>query len=219
VLVLALDASTYAGSVALIRDGEIEGQSVAAMRGEKEERLMPAITALLESRSASVDSLEAVACGAGPGSFTSLRIAASIAKGFSAARSLPLLVAPSTLLVAAAAEPGLAPGSYVVALDAMRGDFFCQDVDVESNGTIRPGESSRMNRAALEAHAAAKGAHIIGPTESSSLSPHARGFARLIHDGIATPVELTTWEPNYGRKAEAQVRWEAAHGRELGGAD
>ena len=26
---------------------------------------------------------------------------------------------------------------------------------------------------------------------------------------------MTTWEPDYGRKAEAQVRWEAAHGREL----
>jgi tRNA threonylcarbamoyladenosine biosynthesis protein TsaB len=38
----------------------------------------------------------------------------------------------------------------------------------------------------------------------------------LIGQGIAKPVELTTWEPQYGRKAEAQVRWEAAHGRELG---
>lgn len=219
-LVLALDASTYAGSVALVRDGAIEGQSIAAMRGEKEERLMPAIAALLESRSTSVDSLDAVACGAGPGSFTSLRIAASIAKGLSAARSLPLLVAPSTLLVVAAAEPALPAGCYIVALDAMRGDFFCQDVDVHSNGAIQPGESRRMNRVDLEAHAAAKSARIIGPSESSPLPPHARGFARLILDGIARRVELTTWEPNYGRKAEAQVRWEAAHGRELeGGAD
>lgn len=214
--VLALDASTYAGSVALIRDGEIAGQSVAAMRGEREERLMPALAALLESQTASVDSLDAVACGAGPGSFTSLRIAASIAKGLSAARSLPLLVAPSTLLVVAAAEPALAPGQYVVALDAMRGDFFCQEVEVQSNGAVRPGESRRMNRADLEAHAAAKAARIVGPGEAVPLSPHARGFARLIRDGIAAPVELTTWEPNYGRKAEAQVRWEAAHGRALG---
>jgi tRNA threonylcarbamoyladenosine biosynthesis protein TsaB len=216
VLVLALDASTYNGSVALIGNGGIVAQSVAAMRGEHEERLMPAIAALLESQMTSVDSLDAIACGAGPGSFTSLRIAASIAKGLSVARSLPLLVAPSTLLVVAAAEPALPPGHYVVALDAMRGDFFCQDVALQSNGAHQPGASSRMNRAALEAHAAATSARIIGPTESVPLSPHARGFARLIRDGIATPVELTTWEPNYGRKAEAQVRWEAAHGRELG---
>ena len=214
-LVLALDASTYAGSAALIRDGEIVEQSIAAMRGQHEERLMPAIAALLESLSVSVDFLDAVACGAGPGRFTSLRIAASIAKGLSAARSTPLLAAPSTLLVVAAAEPGLPGGHYVVALDAMRGDFFCQDVEVRSGGAVRPGESSRMNRAALEAHAAANSARIVGPAESVPLSPHARGFARLIRDEIAAPVDLTTWEPNYGRKAEAQVRWEAAHGREL----
>jgi tRNA threonylcarbamoyladenosine biosynthesis protein TsaB len=27
--------------------------------------------------------------------------------------------------------------------------------------------------------------------------------------------DLATWEPNYGRLAEAQVKWEAAHGRAL----
>jgi tRNA threonylcarbamoyladenosine biosynthesis protein TsaB len=28
-------------------------------------------------------------------------------------------------------------------------------------------------------------------------------------------VALATWEPAYGRLAEAQVKWEAAHGRPL----
>ncbi len=213
--ILALDASTYAGSVALIRDGVVAGESMAAMRGEHEERLMPAIAAVLADLNVLVDQLDAVACGAGPGSFTSLRIAASIAKGMCAAREIPLLVAPSTLLVAAAAEPPLGDGSYVVALDAMRGDFFCQDVDVR-NGSIRAGESWRTTRALLESHAAARSATIIGPAESQPMTPHARGFAALIRLGVVTPVEMTTWEPDYGRKAEAQVRWEAAHGRELG---
>ena len=215
-LVLALDASTYAGSVALIRDGGVVGHTVAAMRGEREERLMPAISAMLESHSIAVDGLDAVACGAGPGSFTSLRIAASIAKGLSVARSLPLLVAPSTLLVAAAADPGLPAGEYVAALDAMRGDFFFQDVSISASGEFRPGESGRTSRLLLEEHAASRSARIIGPAESPALSPHARGFALLMRHRIAQPVEMTSWEPNYGRKAEAQVRWEAAHGRELG---
>jgi tRNA threonylcarbamoyladenosine biosynthesis protein TsaB len=215
VRILALDASTYAGSVALIRDGVVAREAVAAMRGEHEERLMPAIAAVLNDLGVRVDQLDAVACGAGPGSFTSLRIAASIAKGLCAAREIPLLVSPSTLLVAAAAEPSLADGSYVVALDAMRGDFFGQDVDLR-NGSIRPGESFRTTRSQLESHAATRGATIIGPAESPPLAPHARGFALLTRLGLATPVEMTTWEPDYGRKAEAQVRWEAAHGRALG---
>jgi tRNA threonylcarbamoyladenosine biosynthesis protein TsaB len=216
VIVLAFDASTYAGSVALIRDGEVFADAVAAMRGEREERLMPAITRLLAHHSIPVERLDAVACGAGPGSFTSLRIAASIAKGVCAAREIPLLVAPSTLLVVAAAEPPLPPGRYVVALDAMRGDFFGQDVEIDASGSIRPGDSWRVNRGILQEHADKIGARIVGPSETPPMSPHARGFSRLISLGIAKPVEMTTWEPDYGRKAEAQVRWEAAHGRELG---
>jgi tRNA threonylcarbamoyladenosine biosynthesis protein TsaB len=30
-------------------------------------------------------------------------------------------------------------------------------------------------------------------------------------------VSLDAWEPAYGRLAEAQVKWEAAHGRPLAG--
>ena len=214
-LVLALDASTYSGSVAVIQNGSVLGEATVAMRGEHEERLMPAVTELLPKHSIAVDRLDAVACGAGPGSFTSLRIAGSIAKGLCAARQIPLMVAPSTLLVVAAA-PSLPPGNYVVALDAMRGDFFWQDVNLDLNGSMAPGTSSRTSRAELERHAQSRAARIIGPVEVSPHSPHARGFARLIELGLANTVEMTTWEPNYGRKAEAQVRWEAATGRELG---
>ena len=215
-LVLGLDASTYAGSVAIIADGVVLAESVAAMRGEHEERLMPAITDLLSKQPMALDRLSAVACGAGPGSFTSLRIAASIAKGLCVARNIPLFVAPSALLVVAAAEPELSHGRYVVAMDAMRGDFFWHDVDIDADGSIVVGASSRTTRSELERYANERGARIIGPSESPAMSPHARGFARLIQAGIATQVEMTTWEPNYGRKAEAQVRWEAIHGRELG---
>jgi tRNA threonylcarbamoyladenosine biosynthesis protein TsaB len=31
----------------------------------------------------------------------------------------------------------------------------------------------------------------------------------------AGPVDLASWEPSYGRLAEAQVRWETQHGRPL----
>jgi tRNA threonylcarbamoyladenosine biosynthesis protein TsaB len=216
VLVLALDASTYTGSVALIAGGGVQAESLAAMRGEHEERLMPAISEMLSKQSIALDRVTAVACGAGPGSFTSLRIAASIAKGLCAARGIPLLVAPSALLVTGASEPKLPPGRYVVAMDAMRGDFFWHDVDIDSGGNIVAGDASRSSRAELERHANEHGARIIGPSESPAMNPHARGFSRLIQAGIAMQVEMTTWEPNYGRKAEAQVRWEAAHGRELG---
>ena len=60
-LVLAIDASTYSGSVALIRDHSVSGEAVVAMRGEHEERLMPAVAGLLSQNSVAVDRLDAVA--------------------------------------------------------------------------------------------------------------------------------------------------------------
>ena len=59
-------------------------------------------------------------------------------------------------------------------------------------------------------------ARAIGPREMIEASPHARGVAPLLRAILAGgPVPLDGWEPQYGRLAEAQVKWEAEHGREL----
>jgi tRNA threonylcarbamoyladenosine biosynthesis protein TsaB len=56
----------------------------------------------------------------------------------------------------------------------------------------------------------------VGPSEAVKLCPHARGLARLAWDGsFVRRVDPAAWEPDYGRLAEAQVRWEAAHQRAL----
>lgn len=215
-LVLALDASTYAGSCALIRGDTVVTQRVTAMRGEREERLMPAVADLFAEAAVGPGELNGVACGGGPGSFTSLRIAASIAKGIAAARNLPLFVASSPLLVVAGAEPALPAGRYVVLLDAMRGDVFGLSVRVDASGNLHPGGGPWLaTREEGLARAAREEATVVGPAEGRSLAPHARGFTRLLASGLATRVDVARWEPDYGRKAEAQVRWEQAHGRAL----
>ena len=45
--------------------------------------------------------------------------------------------------------------------------------------------------------------------------PRARRWLRSGVDDLIGPVDLALWEPEYGRLAEAQVRWEAEHGRPL----
>ena len=46
--------------------------------------------------------------------------------------------------------------------------------------------------------------------------PHAREAPHLLPLAQALgPVDLAGWEPLYGRLAEAQVKWEASHGRPL----
>ena len=80
-ITLAIEASTYTGTVAVIRDGVVVAERDTAMRGVNEERLMPAVAESLQAAGVAPNAVERVVCGAGPGSFTSLRIAGAIGKG------------------------------------------------------------------------------------------------------------------------------------------
>ena len=219
---LALDASTYVGSVAVVRGSVVLGERTVAMRGEREERLMPAVAAVLAAAGLGVGDLGSVVCGAGPGSFTSLRIAASIAKGIAQGAALPLFAVSSLTLLVAGARPALAVGRYLAALDAMRGERYVALLEVGEHGAI-----AVMSRAAivpageLDDLAARERATLVGPEwtmpgRDAPLAPRAAGLAALVDAaGVVRAVELATWEPSYGRLAEAQVKWEAAHGRSL----
>ena len=105
---LALESSTYLGSVALLSGWHVVEEVRVPMKGQYEERMMPAVSALLDRAGVSPRDLGMIMCGAGPGSFTSLRVSAAIAKGLAHGLRIPLLVASSLLLVPAGAEPSLA---------------------------------------------------------------------------------------------------------------
>ncbi len=218
-LTLALDASTYVGTVAVLRDGVLVSEREALMRGEHEERLMPAVIAALADVGARPRDVARVICGGGPGSFTSLRIAGAIGKGIAMANDAPLFAVSSLALIVAGA-PSLPAGRYLASLDAMRGDRYVQPFEVAPDGAITiVSAASLVEAAELEARATAGQSVRIGPQQTVDAGPHARGVARLL-DAILRdgPVALDGWEPAYGRLAEAQVKWEATHGRPLGAA-
>ncbi|MGH7634990.1 MAG: tRNA (adenosine(37)-N6)-threonylcarbamoyltransferase complex dimerization subunit type 1 TsaB, partial [Gemmatimonadaceae bacterium] len=210
-LTLSVDAATYVGTIALVSGPSVLAEEQVEMRSAAGEQLLPGIRQVLDAAGVTVHELQRVACGSGPGSFTSLRIAASTAKGLAAARSLPLVAVSSLALMAATTR---APGRYLTVLDAMRGDWFAAAYDVRADGGMATlVAASLRSRDAVEDLAASLNARLIGPREEQVAHPHARAFARL--DSLASfvsPVDLETWEPDYGRHAEAQVRWERAHG-------
>ena len=213
---LAIEASTYAGTVAVIRDGSVVAERDTAMRGEREERLMPAIADALAEAGVAPNAIDRVVCGAGPGSFTSLRIAGAIGKALALTARVSLYPVSSLLLIVAGARPALAPGRYVAVLDAMRGDVFAAAFSVTESAITPESATTIVPRAEIDAFARVHSARTIGPAEALAVSPHARGVIAL---GTRAPwppaADLAAWEPDYGRLAEAQVRWEAAHGRAL----
>jgi tRNA threonylcarbamoyladenosine biosynthesis protein TsaB len=86
----ALETSTEWCSVALWRDGEIASVERKAVNRHSELAL-PMLEKLLENWKIAPKELDAVAFGAGPGSFTGLRIACGIAQGLAFARGIPVL--------------------------------------------------------------------------------------------------------------------------------
>ncbi|MGH7657920.1 MAG: hypothetical protein ACREL6_06770, partial [Gemmatimonadales bacterium] len=58
------------------------------------------------------------------------------------------------------------------------------------------------------------GAPLLGPPAATA---RAAGLIALgaWENGLSTIKNPAAWEPAYGRAAEAQVRWEAQHGRAL----
>lgn len=213
-LTLALDASTYVGTVAVLRGGDVVSEGEAQMRGEREERLMPAVADVLAAAHADAADLDRVVCGGGPGSFTSLRIAASIAKGIALVYGIPLIAVSSLALIVAARRRSA--GRYLAVLDAMRGDVYASLVEVGTDGeVISVAPATLLPAADVDVLAASEQALVIGAGRHTEGAPHARGVARMSAFLDEGRVSLQRWEPAYGRLAEAQVKWEAAHGREL----
>lgn len=219
-ITLVLEAATYAGSVALLDDGRLVGERSVAMRGREREALMPAVAELLAERGLPPSRIGRVVCGAGPGSFTSLRIAGGIAKGIAVATGAPLVPVSSLALLAASPVP-LVPGRYLAAIDALRGEHYAALFEVQADHSVTAvGAPMLIPSPDLAPTAAEHRARTIGPGLSAghAVEPHARAAAHLTGLIEATPpADLAGWEPAYGRLAEAQVKWEAAHGRPLAG--
>lgn len=179
---------------------------------------MPAIAECLKEAEIKRGAIARIVCGAGPGSFTSLRVAGSVAKGLAVGYGVDLYAVSSLVLTVTGARPTLPAGEYLSVLDAMRGEYFAARITLRSDQTPIQTEPTRLVSAEelVELAGREPPVRVVGPGQRLDLYPHARGIAPLLESVVEHgPVDLASWEPNYGRLAEAQVRWEAAHGRPL----
>ena len=88
--ILALETATDPGSVALWRDGRVTARSCPDGKSNSE-TLLPVADSILREAGLRFADLDGIAFGAGPGSFTGLRVACGGAQGLAVARDLPLL--------------------------------------------------------------------------------------------------------------------------------
>lgn len=228
---LALDTATDRASVALGVPGDRPLEETIAGARRHAAALVPAVQRLLQQAGASLDDLRGIVVSDGPGSFTGLRVGASVAKALAHARGLPLWTAPSLLVRAAAAAGDQALVLSVA--NALRGQvyaaayrFLPDAIQTELIPSVRRPEElvgSALQPTTIIGDAPADilailerwvGRPVIGPPDGF---PRAALLLDLVgRKGGARVVEAKRdWEPVYGRPAEAQARWESTHGRPL----
>ncbi len=230
---LAFDTATDRASIALgTGEADIVETEVAGSRRHAA-ALVPAVEELLRRRGVTLGDLRGIALADGPGSFTGLRVGASVAKALVQTRGLELWTAPSLMLRAAGVA---ADGALVLAVaDALRGDAYAAAYRFTGSRveTVLAPTVRRPDVLAAETPVPDLLVGDVPPALLESLerwsgrtmirapagAPHARWLIALTaRPGGAARVEAVTgWEPVYGRPAEAQVRWEMTHGRPLPG--
>ena len=121
--ILAFETSAIAASVALLQDGKLVGEYYQNCGQTHSRTLMKMAQDLLENCGESIANLDAIACAAGPGSFTGVRIGVAAAKGMAWGAEKPC-VGVSTL-EAMAYQAASFEGIICCAMDARRAQVYC----------------------------------------------------------------------------------------------
>ena len=186
-MILALETSTFTTSVALGRGGRVLAARDARVSTHSE-TLLPLIDEMLRAAGLGPKDIEGVACGAGPGSFTGLRIGLATAKGLCYALDRALVTVSS---LAALALEAPAEGELCLALlDARKGEVYAglyrrdgaTPQPVVEEAAMPPGKLAEW------VAAAAGGTPVVVVGEGALAYPDAaRACGRLATDLRATP--------------------------------
>jgi len=121
--ILALDTAATACSVALLTDAGLQEDGMQAERVQAE-TLLPMVEKLLTGAGLSLKDLDALAFGRGPGAFTGLRVAASVAQGLAYGAGLPVVPVSNLDALAAAAMGRHQVGRIIACLDARMQEVY-----------------------------------------------------------------------------------------------
>lgn len=214
---LALDTATDRATLAVGMPGRILARETIVGARNHAVALLPALAACLARAEVGREQIEGIVLADGPGSFTGLRVSAALVKALVRVRSVPVWTAPS-LLVAAAARPET--GVILSVSNALRGELFAAAFSfhpgrvetVLAPVVITPRELTA--RVPDPARIVGPAAPTLGGEPTWPEAGHLLGLVGLA-GGVTLVADVSRWEPEYGRPAEAQVQWERTHGRPL----
>lgn len=129
---LALDTSTDACSVALFHQNQITEHFELAPRRHNE-LILPLLQAILEKANVTLEQVDAIAFGCGPGSFTGLRMAASVTQAIAFAKNLPVIPVSTLRALAQQAHRESEAPQVIAALDAHMNEIYWGAFEFDNN--------------------------------------------------------------------------------------
>ena len=130
--ILALEFSSPQRSVAVARTDRVLGEVIETGAGPAGAFNM--IEAALREAKLEREQIETLAVGLGPGSYTGIRVALAMARGWQLARSVKLVGASSLDLLAAQAQAERIFGRVNVIVDAQRTEFYLATCEISERG-------------------------------------------------------------------------------------
>lgn len=220
-MILGIDTSTLHASVAVVSDGDALAERESDVRTHSE-RIIALVDEVLGEVGCQIADLEGIAVGAGPGSFTGLRIGMATAKGLCYAAGKPLWAVSSLAALALAASRVADPGALLVpVLDARRKEVFVGYFRGGPRGLESIAPEAVMAPSQVAGAVAAAGDNAVlfgdgvalyrdklagaGALLDAPLRPAAADVARLA--ATADPADLAAVAPVYIRKSEAEIRY------------
>jgi len=191
---LGIDTATATAGIAIVdQDGRVlaEARHATASRGAD---VLVAIDQVCRAAAVAPAELDAIAIGAGPGSFTGLRIGMATAKGIAFAARRPLWAVSSLAALAADAAEELgepraihAGGVICATLDARRGELYA--------GCYRGGSALGPERVIPPGELAAWVAELVTAEAGGGPAPavHFAGDAIDAHPALAALAGARTW--------------------------
>ena len=183
--VLGIETSSPRGSIALCDGAEVVCELEHRRENAHGESIQPLIEQALASVGWSLGSLDRVAVGTGPGSFTGLRVGIALAQGISEGLEVPL-IGVGSLAAMAAAVPASEPGLRCPVADARHGELFAALYSPTGEELLEPWLAPDLNSIIQRAKTFAADVVCFGPHTEL---PHARWTARLaLAASASTPI-------------------------------
>ena len=121
--ILAIETSSELASCALLRGGVLTTRESSGVRTHSQ-AMLPMVQSLLADAGIALADVDAIAYGAGPGSFTGVRTAAGIVQGLAFGAGLPVLPVVTLAAMAESCRAATGAEEVLAVLDARMGEVY-----------------------------------------------------------------------------------------------